>query len=452
VTTAVRAAAPSSAVHEPPEGRIRPLWAGPASMGAAALVVIALLSFAQLNVRPFTNAPTAGLALLALALLLLRPVALLRLLLRADPLLVAFVALAPLSSIWSVNSDLTMERSRVLIGTTVVGVYIAARFDLRRQLRLLILALAIAGVLSAILLVVAPEQATAEDVRGDAWQGAFLTKNVFGRGMSLGAIAAAFMLCFGRPSRRWPYVCSTVLCTLLVIVSWSKAALAVTAVGLLVLALVGAARAIGDRPELVGVLVFAGAVGVLGTTAWFVIDPAAVLGALGRDATLTGRTGLWQLAVEAARERSFGGYGYGAFWQELRGPSRDIWLALPWGPPHAHNGLLEITLNVGLVGAALWLASLVVTVRSALLLWRRDASMEALWAWTLLAFIAVYNLTEVTGPQNHMFWTIYVATSFSLVRARREQDPRVRHHGHTTWDGAKSALPVDVTDLTLRGQ
>jgi O-antigen ligase len=417
-----------------------PSWARPASAGAALFVVVAMLSFGQLNVAPFNGAPTAWLAVVAVVLVLLRPGQLLRHLARADLALVGLVALAPLSSLWSVDPALTMARSRVLIATTVVGLYLALRFDLTRQLRLLITALAVAALLSAVLLVVNPDQATALDVRGNAWQGAFLTKNVFGRAMSLGAIASACIVLHGHPRRRWPYLGVAGVCAVLVVVSWSKFALATTVLGLLVLAAIAAVRAMADRRDVVGVVLLAAIVGAVAIVGWLVSDPEAALGTLGRDATLTGRTGLWKLVVDSARERPVGGYGYGAFWQGYGGPSRAIWFKLPWGPPHAHNGLLDLWLNVGLVGAGLWLASLVVSFRRAVRALRIDPSLEPLWALLLLGFIALYNITEVTGPQNHLFWTLYVATSFSLgrlpatqrVRAPRRARPATRG---AVWEG-----------------
>jgi O-antigen ligase len=424
VTARVGVGGAGAAVDHGPEGREASVLARPASALAAVFVVLALLSFAQLNQWPFRDAPTALIAMLALGLLALRPGQVLRHLARADMALLALVLLAPVSSLWSVSSALTWDRARVLIATTVVGLYTAVRFDLRQQRRLLIAALAVAAVLSAVLLVASPDQAIARDVRGDTWQGAFLTKNVFGRAMSLGTIASAFTLLLARPRRRWPYLVVAGLSTALVIVSWSKFALATAFIGLLILAAVAAARAMADRRELVGIVVLAVVVGAIGVAGWLISDPDAALGTLGRDATLTGRTGLWKLVLDQVRERPLGGYGYGAFWQGYSGPSRPIWLELPWGPPHAHNGLLDLTLNVGIVGAALWVTSFVVSVRRGMRALRTGPSMEPVWALVLLGFIAVYNITEVTGPQNHMFWTLYVATSFSLRRPAATESRR----------------------------
>lgn len=378
--------------------------------------MVALLAFAQLNVEPFSDAPTNAIAVVALVAVGLRFNAVLGYLRRADKALLALVACAPLSMLWSVDPDQTLTSARILVATTTVGVFFAIRFEIRQQVRLVILAVVVAAVLSLVLMVVSPDRASIDDFRGHTWRGAFDTKNVLGRAMSFGAIAAAAMAVLGERRRRLLYAGGSALCLLLVALSWSQIAVGITALGLLaVLAMGGAARVRG-RPELVGLLVIAFAVGTVAALGWVLTDVDAALEAVGRDATLTGRTGLWELVLDEIGDHPWAGYGYGAFWQGFTGPSRELWLELPWMPPHAHNGLLELMLNLGALGAVLWGMSLVVSLRRAVRAVRRHPSIDALWPLLVVCFTVVYNLTEVTGPQNNLFWTLYVAASFSLLR------------------------------------
>src|SRR5258708_22712363 len=63
-----------------------------------------------------------------------------------------------------------------------------------------------------------------------------------------------------------------------------------------------------------------------------------VLLALGRDATFTNRTRIWQLALEYIDFRPWLGYGFGAFWREQSADAQIFWAALGFKTPHAHNG------------------------------------------------------------------------------------------------------------------
>jgi O-antigen ligase len=81
------------------------------------------------------------------------------------------------------------------------------------------------------------------------------------------------------------------------------------------------------------------------------------------DPSFTGRDEVWQFAVDRIKERPFLGYGYAAFWgtpQVVYGMSSGdtSWANIA---AHAHNGLLDLVLTVGIIGAALvalWLVVL----------------------------------------------------------------------------------------------
>ena len=71
---------------------------------------------------------------------------------------------------------------------------------------------------------------------------------------------------------------------------------------------------------------------------------------LGKDPTLTGRTGIWKLVIASAVKRPILGFGYRAFWTGLQGESAHLALTEGWSPTGAHNGFLDVWLNLGLVG------------------------------------------------------------------------------------------------------
>jgi len=76
----------------------------------------------------------------------------------------------------------------------------------------------------------------------------------------------------------------------------------------------------------------------------------AVITALGRDMTFTGRVDIWSDAISMARNPLVGS-GYESFW--LGDRAQRMWDVYSSRLNQAHNGYIEIYLNLGIIGAAL---------------------------------------------------------------------------------------------------
>lgn len=79
------------------------------------------------------------------------------------------------------------------------------------------------------------------------------------------------------------------------------------------------------------------------------------------DASFTGRTDIWQFALDHIAQRPITGYGFGAFWgthEVVYGMSgNSVWAN---AVAHAHNAYLNMALTIGIPGSALVTAWLVV--------------------------------------------------------------------------------------------
>jgi O-antigen ligase len=79
------------------------------------------------------------------------------------------------------------------------------------------------------------------------------------------------------------------------------------------------------------------------------------------DASFTGRTDIWQFALDHIAQRPITGYGFGAFWgthEVVYGMSgNSVWAN---AVAHAHNAYLNLALTIGIPGSALVTAWLVV--------------------------------------------------------------------------------------------
>src|SRR5690606_24261234 len=125
-----------------------------------------------------------------------------------------------------------------------------------------------------------------------AWQGAFNHKNQLGLRMALAGLT--FLVLAREDGRSWPWWIAFALALLLLFKSRSASAVVVLAATISAYAIVRAAR-LDYRLLLAAVI----ALGLLAAASgyWLVQNYEAVLAALGRDATLTGRTLLWVLVL-----------------------------------------------------------------------------------------------------------------------------------------------------------
>lgn len=110
-----------------------------------------------------------------------------------------------------------------------------------------------------------------------------------------------------------------------------------------------------------------------------------VSSSLGRDSTLTGRTEIWEgLTSEVSRQPLLGA-GFGSFWTPAKRQMHDI--------GEAHNGYLDLTLDLGFLGLLLMMAFLVSSVRRACRVGNSDYDWASLWI-CFLVMASVHNITE----------------------------------------------------------
>jgi O-antigen ligase len=82
----------------------------------------------------------------------------------------------------------------------------------------------------------------------------------------------------------------------------------------------------------------------------------------GDPMSFTGRVDLWKIVLEYVGDRPILGYGHDAFWSDSR--IADISRTLNWAINQAHNGYLEVLLNLGVPGLSLFIIILFFTVVS----------------------------------------------------------------------------------------
>jgi exopolysaccharide production protein ExoQ len=149
----------------------------------------------------------------------------------------------------------------------------------------------------------------------------------------------------------------------------------------------------------------------------FDIDVMAALAeAVGRDPTLTDRTRIWEVVLSIGTNPLVG-TGYESFWL---GP-RLLWV---WQSGlgrinEAHNGYLQVYLNLGLIGLFLLGAFLIAGYRT---IYRMPEPLSKLGSlslalWTVLVF---YNVTEAAF-QGGLLWLTFLPGAIALTARSGDQ-------------------------------
>lgn len=345
-------------------------------------------------------------------------------------LLLVGIALASIS--WSDAPVLTALRSIALIGTTLAGLYLATRYSLKQQVRLLGVTFGIAAALSLLFALVVPSYGTARGEFQGAWIGIYSHKNIFGANMAIGF---AVFLGLGRsePRYRWASRLGAGLSLLLVLFSDSVTSLLACVAALGVLLSTGVLRH-AHRRRVSYVLMGVVAITLMFLVVFYFED---LVNALGRDPALTGRTRLWEVVLGVILDRPYVGYGYGAFWRGYEGPSGDVWNAFGMELFYSHNGFLDVWLDLGLLGLGTFIVGYVVYAGRALSLLQTTRDPEALWPFVFLVGLFASNLTEGSILRsNTAAWILYTATVFSVCSAKGE----LAECSRVGWSGGRTAL------------
>lgn len=323
-------------------------------------------------------------------------------------ILLALVAMA--SALWSIDPELSFRRGIALLATTMMGVYLAARFDWLSALRLLGAVWFFLMAASFIAGLVVPGFARMSEVHVGAWMGGWSEKNALGGHAARASFLLAFLAWRDPAYRRW-WIGGALLALALVIFSRSATALLGAGVGLGILF---AAWWMLKGKHWSLVLVWSG-VTVLGLIVLaYITMPDALLGLLGKDETLTGRTDIWASLGEAIEKRPVLGYGYLAFWGLDSEPRYWLERAIDWNAPSGHNGWLDLAISLGVVGVAIY------TIDLAISLWRAGClSLSAPAGVFALGFLAQFMLFAMSESiiiaQNSILWATYAFIGAKLA-------------------------------------
>jgi exopolysaccharide production protein ExoQ len=140
---------------------------------------------------------------------------------------------------------------------------------------------------------------------------------------------------------------------------------------------------------------------------------------LGRDMTFTERTFLWRDLLDMATNPLLG-TGYDSFWLGER--QMIINAKQGWSPTEAHNGYLEVYLELGLVGLFFIIGVFISSYKKICKVVMHDFEYGR-GRMALMIIFLTYNFTESAVKEIHLMWFVFLLISVDYSRQFQSKVP-----------------------------
>lgn len=339
-------------------------------------------------------------------------------------LLIALLALCIVSTLWSVTPEITFRRSVALAGFALCLYYYNANYSLRATLQVAGFVACVLVLVSAVLIIAFPAFGTmGSGEYAGAWRGVFWHKNIFAKAMIACLVILWICWTLSSGAQRWLFGGCLALAGILLAGSRSVTVYGTAAA----LALFVAGKGCFLRSRFDGLFyvfclslfmaVTVLAIAILGTD-W-------IFDLIGRKPSLTGRTLFWNFIWSYIAERPLSGFGYGSFWSNASGEIDFALMTQGWMPSHAHNGLLELWIDTGVFGVALFSVLLLLQIVLSSRDFIRARTMTETWPFLMTLLFVIINLTEVAIAKSYEFlWPLFLCAYLQTIKA-----PRMPAHG-----------------------
>lgn len=336
---------------------------------------------------------------------------------------IVYPAVCGASTLWSYNGSDTLQAAVQLSFTIAFGMFIGWRFSLA-AICILQFGATLLPIMVSLVNWLTGLFGTVYSPTGGLL-GIFTQKNMLGQRGLFSAVSAVTILMMPR----WRYSVLAKLAALgglpfILLAVWLSAS--VTSILLLpaftgllfVLCLHKLPRSLIVSGLVVGVLVLALAPVVLAILG---INPVAeTLRAFGKDATLTGRTDMWDIAGQVLDTHAMFGVGYSAFWNASAFSNLSL-LAQHIGGENVgsfHNFVLEILVGTGVLGLVAMAILIGVTLWRTFLLFFRTRSIPSAYALVLTVASVALSFVGTGLHRQHEYMIMFVV--MVGVAAQRE--------------------------------
>ncbi len=335
------------------------------------------------------------------------------------------IGLAYISVIWSRYPEESIASSILFTFATLYALTLATRYSydfvsaIFKNLTIIIILLNIIGIITGY------DQTQNQLYPNDPWwRGVFYHKNVLGRICVLTFIVSILQIRKGKRLQRQLWIGLAITSVGLILYANSVTAL-ITVISILFIITVWIVlQRIGsffiDKPIRLFYFAIISTNFFIPAMILFFLSLENVLGILGRDTQLTGRTYLWQRLLPYIWQNPILGYGFGTAFVEIPNQIRfDSWMI------HAHNLFLEVCLQLGLGGLILTIVLIIQLFRESLRNFYKTGNEKSLFCLFFLIFVLIYSFSEsdlISAKRDiHWVWILFTYFYFSIYNEHRFQ-------------------------------
>ncbi|MEH2086420.1 O-antigen ligase family protein [Nostoc sp.] len=328
----------------------------------------------------------------------------------SSPLQFLLLAIVIFSLLWSEDLSSSLTYLRGLIRIYFLAIYLAMRYPLKEQIKLIAWALGVAALLSMLFSAFVPGYIHESPELLGMWSGIYGHKNELGYMMAWSAGVFLHLALSGHRYRwlMWA-LCGVSVC--LIILSRSTTSLTILLTMILLLPFYRSLKKTNYKLQVITItstLIF-----LMISSILLLNNAETVVGTSGKDLTFNGRSDLWELVISKILERPWLGYGFSGFWTS--NAASKLRATYDWAS-NAHNGFLELLLELGFLGFLTFAAGFVRFFAMAL---TRIISVakkpEDYWPMQILIIIVIVNFSEARLLTPSWNWLMYVTTSLSLT-------------------------------------
>jgi exopolysaccharide production protein ExoQ len=306
---------------------------------------------------------------------------------------VIYFCFLSLSCFWSDYLGYAIQRYSRVLGFFIFLYLVENRFGLKGINSSIQSYIKICAVLSIVFIFIIPQYGMMD------YEGSLVPKGLFGHKNVLSVFSALAIIFLWFEKNKnfyfWLFLCSF----LLFISSGRTAQVALVAAFLFGIFYSNFISMRGVGKILIGAI-FVSFILLILSGLLFIQNPIGeMLGLLGKDSSFTGRTDIWPVLLKMAMQKPILGYGFNSFFVGVNSE----WLIkyLDWQAYHAHNGILEVFLETGIVGVLLTLSFVFVVFKK---------NYKNIYGISTLLLIMIYNCfgAEILQSTFAFFMLIYL--------------------------------------------
>lgn len=347
-----------------------------------------------------------------------------------DVSLITLIGLTVFSVLWSANIDHSLRMMFGLVRSTLFAIYLATRFSFQNHLKICAWVSGWVVAINFFVYIALPTFAIRASAEGGGqfnFFGIYTNKQMCGRIMAFSLIT---LLMYFRvyATRRWLTALGILGALFLLLLARSSTH---TISAVLTIVIFPAHQIIKQGPKLRALLLFTALLVSALLVGFMAVNWEYIVVSLGKGVTFNGRTPIWDLAIEQLMKRPLLGYGYAGFW----GSDAGWWVfsKIPWAVGEnplevvdsksftAHNAVLDLALQVGLLGIGILLFNLALVIYRAISLIGKTHSLESFWMLQVILFQIIGSCFEppIYLASNNIHWIIYVAMAYSSAALLR---------------------------------